>query len=51
LRTTWTQQHGCISRWRDILPDDKDLKKYRQWLEETNGQGTGLERHRTMLPG
>lgn len=31
-----------------MRPEDKDLRKYRDWLESTGGQGTGLQRHRTM---
>ncbi|KAI3429502.1 hypothetical protein D9Q98_005591 [Chlorella vulgaris] len=38
----------CRGRWRDVAPDDKDLKRYRQWLEQSGGLGTGLTRHRTM---
>lgn len=33
-----------------MQPDDKDLKKYQNWLEQTGGLGTGLTRHRTMAP-
>ena len=31
-----------------MQPEDKDLRKYREWLEQTGGLGTGLTRHRTM---
>ncbi|KAL4427718.1 hypothetical protein ABPG75_001807 [Micractinium tetrahymenae] len=40
----------CRGRWREVQPDDKDLKRYRDWLEQTGGLGTGLTRHRTMPP-
>jgi hypothetical protein len=38
----------CRGAWRDVAPDDKDLRRYRDWLEATGGLGTGLSRHRTM---
>ena len=31
-----------------MQPEDKDLRRYRNWLEQTGGLGTGLSRHRTM---
>ncbi|KAG7666769.1 putative Methyl-CpG-binding domain protein 4-like protein [Nannochloris sp. 'desiccata'] len=34
----------CRGMWRDICPEDKDLKRYRDWLEATEGLGTGLTR-------
>ncbi|PSC75056.1 methyl-binding domain 4 [Micractinium conductrix] len=37
-------------RWREVQPDDKDLKRYHEWLESTGGLGTGLTRHRTVPP-
>ena len=47
--------NGCLlhilpaaCRWRDVAPEDKDLRRYRDWLEQTGGLGTGLSRHRTM---
>lgn len=39
-----------LPRWRDVRPEDKDLRRYREWLESTGGLGTGLTRHRTMAP-
>lgn len=27
----------CRGAWRDVHPADKDLKKYRQWLQDTGG--------------
>ncbi len=33
----------CRGDWRDIHPADKDLAKYRAFLEETNGEGMGLQ--------
>ena len=33
----------CRGDWRDIHPTDKDLAKYRAFLEETNGEGMGLQ--------
>lgn len=30
--------------WRDVHPEDKDLKKYKSWLEETDGLGAGYQR-------
>lgn len=41
--------HLC-RRWREVQPEDKDLRRYREWLESTGGLGTGLSRHRTMVP-
>ncbi|GAB4822354.1 hypothetical protein N2152v2_009400 [Parachlorella kessleri] len=40
----------CRGRWHDVAPEDKDLLKYRQWLESTQGLGSGLTRHRTVPP-
>lgn len=34
----------CRGRWRDLCPDDKDLKRYHAWLAATDGQGEGLAR-------
>jgi methyl-CpG-binding domain protein 4 len=34
----------CRGRWRDVQPADKDLRRYRDWLEATDGLGSGLER-------
>jgi len=34
----------CRNEWRDVQPEDKDLKKYRDWLEETDGLGAGYQR-------
>lgn len=39
----------CRGLWREVSPTDKDLLKYQQWLQDTNGEGTGLERD--VLPG
>lgn len=38
--------HGleCRGKWRDVEPEDKDLKRYCSWLASTDGQGTGLAR-------
>ena len=33
----------CRGDWRSIHPADKDLAKYRAFLEETNGEGMGLQ--------
>ena len=33
----------CRGDWRDIHPADKDLLKYRAFLEETDGEGMGLQ--------
>ncbi|KAG2429726.1 hypothetical protein HYH02_013983 [Chlamydomonas schloesseri] len=30
--------------WRDAKPADKDLRRYVQWLQDTGGEGSGLER-------
>lgn len=38
----------CRGEWREVQPEDKDLRKYRDWLERTGGQGTGLSRHTSM---
>ena len=32
----------CQGRWRETKPEDKDLARYRDWLEATGGLGTGL---------
>jgi methyl-CpG-binding domain protein 4 len=34
----------CRGMWRDVYPEDKDLKRYRDWLESTAGLGSGLTR-------
>ena len=34
----------CRGEWRATQPADKDLLKYRQWLESTGGEGSGLTR-------
>ncbi len=34
----------CRGAWRDLQPDDKDLKRYHAWLVATDGQGEGLAR-------
>jgi hypothetical protein len=34
----------CRGEWKDLAPEDKDLKAYHAWLHETNGLGLGLER-------
>lgn len=39
----------CRGNWKSIVPKDKDLLKYHQWLMATNGEGTGLERD--PIPG
>lgn len=31
-------------KWRDVHPDDKDLKKYHDWLQAKDGVGVDLER-------
>lgn len=31
-------------RWQETRPLDKELAKYYEWLEETGGLGTGLQR-------
>lgn len=35
----------CRGRWKDVHPEDKDLRLYRNWLAMTDGLGTGLTRH------
>lgn len=35
-------------RWRDTTPDDKDLIRYRDWLQQNDGQGMGLSRDEMM---
>ena len=39
----------CRGQWRDIEPDDKDLKRYKEWLVATGGQGSGLIRDRSLI--
>ena len=34
----------CRGQWEQVDPADKDLRKYHQWLRETGGQGSGLQR-------
>ncbi|GIM08127.1 hypothetical protein Vretimale_12169, partial [Volvox reticuliferus] len=34
----------CRGRWREVQPEDKDLRRYLDWLESTGGEGSGLER-------
>jgi methyl-CpG-binding domain protein 4 len=34
----------CRGMWRDVQPEDKDLKRYKVWLESTGGLGSGLTR-------
>ncbi|KXZ46327.1 hypothetical protein GPECTOR_45g97 [Gonium pectorale] len=53
-----TQLHGCgryaadaylifcRGAWREVQPADKDLRRYRDWLESTGGEGSGLEREK-----
>lgn len=58
LRSTCPAAPQCLTplprysetpaRWRDVQPEDKDLRRYRDWLQSTDGLGTGLSRHRTM---
>eukprot|EP00892_Ulva_mutabilis_P012444 jgi/Ulvmu1/9572/UM054_0002.1 len=38
----------CRGKWRDVVPEDKDLKRYCMWLESTGGHGTGLARDDTL---
>lgn len=37
----------CRGAWKDVQPEDKDLRRYVEWLEQTGGLGSGLMRHRT----
>jgi len=32
----------CRGEWREVEPEDKDLKRYKDWLERNGGLGTGL---------
>lgn len=34
----------CRGKWREVEPDDKDLRRYRDWLAGTGGAGAGLQR-------
>ncbi len=34
----------CRGEWKHTHPADKDLLKYKQWLESTGGEGSGLTR-------
>jgi len=34
----------CRGMWSDVYPEDKDLKRYKEWLEATEGLGSGLTR-------
>lgn len=37
----------CRGLWKEVEPQDKDLKRYKEWLASTGGLGTGLTRHVT----
>lgn len=37
----------CRGEWREVDPEDKDLARYKAWLEGTGGLGSGLQRHFT----
>lgn len=34
----------CRGEWAAVHPEDKDLLKYKQWMQSTGGQGSGLSR-------
>ena len=34
----------CRGKWREVLPDDKELRRYHAWLTAHNGQSSALER-------
>lgn len=34
----------CRGRWQQVDPADKDLRRYRDWLQQTGGEGAGLQR-------
>ncbi|KAI8463486.1 MAG: DNA glycosylase [Monoraphidium minutum] len=34
----------CRGAWRGVAPDDKDLRRYWDWLAATGGEGAGLQR-------
>ena len=34
----------CRGLWREVEPEDKDLKRYKEWIASTGGLGTGLTR-------
>jgi len=34
----------CRGKWRDVYPEDKDLKRYKEWLETTGGLGYNYTR-------
>ena len=38
----------CRGAWREVASEDKDLLRYKEWLEGTGGLGSGLTRHRTV---
>ncbi|KAL6776890.1 hypothetical protein ACKKBF_B03885 [Auxenochlorella protothecoides x Auxenochlorella symbiontica] len=33
----------CRGLWREVEPEDKDLRRYRDWLLATGGQGMGFQ--------
>eukprot|EP00967_Tisochrysis_lutea_P149712 scaffold288368_cov21-Tisochrysis_lutea.AAC.1 len=33
----------CRGRWQQVDPADKDLRRYRDWLQQTGGEGAGLQ--------
>jgi len=41
----------CEGKWRSVRPDDKELRKYHEWLVSTDGQGNGLEREPAPVAG
>ena len=34
----------CRGQWQQVTPADKDLRAYHEWLVQTGGQGSGLQR-------
>eukprot|EP00803_Ostreobium_quekettii_P005760 evm.model.scf_1562.5 EVM.evm.TU.scf_1562.5 scf_1562:30486-34605(+) len=39
----------CRGRWREVIPIDRELLSYRDWLFSTGGLGEGLERIESPL--
>lgn len=39
----------CRGHWKSIDPEDKDLRRYTDWLRTTGGLGTGLMRYQQAV--
>lgn len=39
----------CRGQWREVQPEDKDLRRYRDWLLASQGQGMGFQQEPETL--